>query len=209
MAPTSRKRVDVLDDYVDLKTVDVIDYGPVVSLRALDGNSPALFAKLKHIPHVHAYLAADAPARWHYSGSPRIMPILLACDEGWLLESREYIEKHPDFQHGGNHGYDNAYKSMRATFLAAGPAFTPHAVLQPFPNVDVYSLMAYILNVQPAQMDGTLDAFKPVLVKRSEGPRRTERAPWRKERDQNAFLPAAHIAQNTKPQITQNSADQN
>jgi predicted AlkP superfamily pyrophosphatase or phosphodiesterase len=188
MAPTSRKRVDILDDYVDLKTVDVIDYGPVVSLRALDGNNGAVFAKLKHIPHVHAYLTADVPARWHYSDSSRIMPILLVCDEGWLLQSREYVEKHHDFQHGGNHGYDNHDKSMRATFIAAGPAFTAHAVLQPFPNVDVYSLLAYILNLQPAKTDGTINVFKSVLVNRSGGPPRTERAPWRKELDEDALL---------------------
>jgi predicted AlkP superfamily pyrophosphatase or phosphodiesterase len=177
MAQTSRKRVDILDNYVDLKTVDVIDYGPVVSLRALDGNNAAVFAKLKHIPHVHAYQAADVPARWHYSDSPRIMPILLVCDSGWLLQSRDFVAKHPDFQHGGNHGYDNRDKSMRATFLAAGPAFTTHAVLQPFPNVDVYSLLAYILNLHPAQTDGTINVFKLVLVNRSGGSRRTERAP--------------------------------
>jgi predicted AlkP superfamily pyrophosphatase or phosphodiesterase len=189
MAPTSRKRVDILDDYVDLKTIQVIDYGPVVSLRALDGNNQALFARLRHIPHVHAYLSNDVPARWHYSGSPRIMPILLVCDAGWLLQSREFVQKHADFQHGGNHGYDNRDKSMRATFIAAGPGLAKHAVLPPFPNVDVYSLLAYLLNVSPAETDGTLDVFKPVLVKRDD-PHRTERAPWRKELDQDARLGA-------------------
>jgi predicted AlkP superfamily pyrophosphatase or phosphodiesterase len=182
MAPTSRRKEVELDKYVDLKTVDVVDWGPPISVRALDGNNAALFEKLKRVSHAKAYLATDVPARLHYSDSPRIMPVILLPDEGWTINSREYFEKHPKFEHGGQHGYDNEAKSMRATFIAAGPAFASHVTLSPLANVHVYSLMAYLLNLRPAETDGSINVFKSVLVKSTEGPRRIERAPWRGER---------------------------
>lgn len=188
MAATSRQKVVELDKFVDLKTVEVIDWGPVLSLRALDGNNSALLEKLKHVAHARAYSSSEVPPRWHFSDSPRIQPVLLVANEGWLIESREYMDKHPKFQHGGNHGYDNRDKSMRATFIAAGPAFAVHATMPPFSNVNIYSLMAYILNLHPAKTDGSLDVFKSVLVKRDEAPKRVERAPWRKERDEIAVF---------------------
>jgi predicted AlkP superfamily pyrophosphatase or phosphodiesterase len=179
MAPTSRKRLIVLDDYVDLKSVSVADWGPPVALRALDGTNAALADKLKSVPHAHAYLASQLPARFHYTDSPRIMPVLLLADEGWTISSRGYVDSHPEWTHGGQHGYDNDLKSMRATFIAAGPAFSQHAILPPFSNVHIYSLMAYLLNLRPAETDGSINVFKSVLVKRSEAPRHVERAPWR------------------------------
>ena len=189
MAATSRDRVIVLDDYLDLKTVDASDWGPVVSIRARDGNNAAVMAKLARLKHAQAYFAADVPARWHYSDSPRIQPILVVAQSGWLLESRDYMDKHPDFHRGGNHGYDNADKSMHALFIAAGPAFATHATLPPFSNVHIYSLMAYLLNLRPAETDGSINVFKDVLVKQGDRvPPHPERAPWRKERDQDAAL---------------------
>ena len=187
MAPTSRKRLVVLDDYIDLKTVSVADWGPPVALRALDRNNAALAEKLKRVPHAQVYLANDIPARYHYADSTRIMPVILLADDGWTIGTRGYVESHPRWTHGGQHGYDNDLKSMRATFIAAGPAFTQHAILQPFSNVHIYSLMAYLLNLRPAETDGSINLFKSVLVKRSEAPRHVERAPWRHQ-DELAVL---------------------
>lgn len=188
MAPTSRKRLIELDRYLDLKTVRVTDWGPPIALNALNGNNVALQEELKRVPHARVYMTANVPARLHYSDSSRIMPVLLLPDEGWTINSHDWVEKHPKFEHGGQHGYDNNAKSMRATFIAAGPAFASHATLEPFSNVHIYSLMAYLLNLKPAETDGSINVFKSVLVKSTEAPRRIERAPWRKERIEVAGL---------------------
>ena len=63
----------------------------------------------------------------------------------------------------GSHGYDNKYESMRATFIAHGPAFKKRYVAEPFENIHVYELMCKILGLRPAKNDGNLDAVKSML----------------------------------------------
>jgi predicted AlkP superfamily pyrophosphatase or phosphodiesterase len=163
MAACSRQRLIMLDDYVDLANVIVVDTNPVLAAKAKDGNNAALASKLKLVPHLTVYTPETVPRRLHYSGNPRITPVIAVADVGWTITSHDYIAKHPDKKNGGDHGYDNAAPEMRAIFVAAGPAFKPHRTLPGFPNVDVYPLLAYLLNVVPARNDGDIRVFKPVL----------------------------------------------
>ena len=186
MSPLSPNKVVYLDKYIDPKTVEIVDGSPVLALRPKDGNAQALYEKVKKIPHAKAYLAENVPERWHYKGNRRIQPVLVMADDHWTINTVEYFKKHR--VEAGNHGFDNNTKNMRAIFLAAGPAFQK-TTMRPFPNVDVYSLLAYLLNVQPLKNDGSLDPFKSVLVQRSQtNPSRRERAPWQKEWDEVAVL---------------------
>jgi len=163
MAACSHQRLIMLDDYVDPSNVIVVDTTPVLAAKARDGNNAALAAKLKLVPHLTVYTPDTVPQRLHYSGNPRITPVIAVADVGWTITSHDYVAKHPDKKYGGDHGYDNAAPEMRAIFVAAGPAFKPHRSLPGFPNVDVYPLLAYLLNVAPARNDGDIKVFKPVL----------------------------------------------
>lgn len=165
MTPISPNRVVSLDGYLDLKNVLVVDGSPVLALRPKDGNAQALYERAKKIPHAKAYLASNVPERWHYRENPRIAPVIVLADDGWTLASKEYVAKHP--VKNGNHGFDNKTKNMRAIFLAAGPDFQKKK-LKPFPNIDVYSLLCYLLNLTPAPNDGSLEVFKPVLKQHSQ-----------------------------------------
>jgi hypothetical protein len=46
--------------------------------------------------------------------------------------------------------------------MAAGPAFQ-HGELKPFANVQLYSLISYLLNIVPAKTDGSLEVFQSIL----------------------------------------------
>ncbi|KAK2146244.1 hypothetical protein LSH36_623g04001 [Paralvinella palmiformis] len=53
---------------------------------------------------------------------------------------------------------------MRPIFVAHGPAFKRGYVSEPFDLVDIYSLMCYILEVEPGLHDGNFDAIRHILV---------------------------------------------
>ena len=76
----------------------------------------------------------------------------------------EEARKSDDFDKTrGAHGYDNRYESMRATFIAHGPAFKSHYVAEPFENIQVYELMCKILGLKPAKNDGDLNKVRGLL----------------------------------------------
>jgi hypothetical protein len=55
----------------------------------------------------------------------------------------------------GMHGWDNAFPSMRAFFLISGPGIREGAVVDEVRNVDVYPLMAELLQLPTASgIDG-------------------------------------------------------
>jgi hypothetical protein len=167
-----------------MDSVDIIDGSPLVALLPKDGNYDALYTKLKRVPHAKAYHANDGPERWHLSGSHRIPPVFLLANDEWTITTHEYLKSHK--LELGNHGFDNTSKNMRAMFMAAGPAFQ-HGAMKPFPNVNLYSLFAYLLNISPAQTDGSIDVFKNMLVQRTQmEPSKKVLAPWQKEWDEVA-----------------------
>jgi hypothetical protein len=53
---------------------------------------------------------------------------------------------------------------MRALFLARGPSFPRGAVVAGFENVHLYPLIAALLGIEPARVDGRLDSLPPLLV---------------------------------------------
>ena len=70
------------------------------------------------------------------------------------------------------HGYDPDLPSMRALFLARGPSFRGGAVVPGFENVHLYPLLAALLGVEPAPVDGRLDSLPQLLVEAASAPAR-------------------------------------
>ena len=160
----SRERVDVLDQYIDPSKIDVTYDGPVFSFYPRVSNPKDLLAAFGKIPHAMLYSQKDTPEQWHYSGSDRLTPYFLLMDDGWSITSQAYFDKHPKFATGGAHGYDPKLPSMRALFIANGPAFEKGARIPPFENVNLYSLFAYLQKLTPAKNDGKLNVFLPYLT---------------------------------------------
>ncbi|KAI0771197.1 Phosphodiest-domain-containing protein [Trametes elegans] len=64
------------------------------------------------------YTHETMPERWHFAHNERIAPIYVVPHMGYALTNR--IENGTEMSKG-NHGYDNAYASMHAMFVAHGP----------------------------------------------------------------------------------------
>jgi hypothetical protein len=124
--------------------------------------------KSKVPPQVTIYRKHEMPARFHYGRSSRIGDIVVMANEGWIIISREQYRAPAREGNGGTiyrgeHGYDNRLESMRAIFVAHGPAFNQALVVEPFENVNVYNVMAMILGLKPSNNDGGYGATKDVL----------------------------------------------
>jgi predicted AlkP superfamily pyrophosphatase or phosphodiesterase len=163
MAATPRERAILLDDYVDLDAVSVVDWTPVLSLRSTTGHDEELYAALKdRHPHLAVYRDRDLPERFHLRPGPRVTPVVGLADEGWTVTTRARATDSTRRWGEGNHGFDNALDSMRGIFIASGPVFRPGARVGLVEAIDVYALLAGVLGVTPAPHEGSLERIAVV-----------------------------------------------
>ena len=171
MATVQPGNVVLLDNYFDRDQADVIIWDhQVTGIFPKDGKTNSIYnALITRLPgHITCYKKADIPDRYHFKHNRRIAPIICVAEEGWMMmECSRYEEavkenKIPDHPTGA-HGYDNRLQSMQAIFVAYGPAFKQHSVIEPFVNVDVYNIMTKILDLTPAKNDGGVDTAAEVL----------------------------------------------
>ncbi|MCE9601800.1 MAG: ectonucleotide pyrophosphatase/phosphodiesterase [Gemmatimonadetes bacterium] len=164
MAESSGQRLIVLDDYLDLSTVDVVDWTPVAAIAPRDGDVDRVHRALagRH-PHLQVYRKGEVPARFDFNANPRITPIVAVADEGWTITDRASITRRGrgDYD-GGQHGYDPELVSMGALFVAAGPGIAEGRRVPPFRNVHLYALMAELLHLRPAATDGSIDSVRAI-----------------------------------------------
>jgi predicted AlkP superfamily pyrophosphatase or phosphodiesterase len=163
MADTEPHRMVIVDDYIDLSWVTVVDWNPVFTVVPREGMEDAVYEGLSQAMHLAVYRKEEIPDRFHYRDHRRIPPIVTVAEEGWSISSRSFYEQRPGRYGGANHGYDNQLLSMGATFIAAGPAFKQGVVVPPFENVHVYELLCRVLGLEPAANDGSLEAVRGML----------------------------------------------
>ena len=165
MAAVSPERRVILDDAIDLDAeTDEVMYGePVGIWPAAGADVDDMVARIDALDHVQAYRREDTPERLHYRASGRIPPIVLIADEGWTVTSQSFVDQYPDRPTGGTHGFDNRFPSMHGVFVASGPSFREHATTGPLATVDVYDILARVLDVTPAPNSGDPAAADRVL----------------------------------------------
>ncbi len=162
MAPIAPDRAIFLDDYINTTDVDIAELTAIATLAPKPGKAAEVYAKLKAGgPHFKTYRKGEMPERFHYDTNPRIAPLILIGEEGWMFTTHDrYARKKPM---GGAHGFDNQLLSMGASFIAAGPAFRVGYTSKPFQNIHVYDLICHILGLTPAKNDGSLDSTRVML----------------------------------------------
>jgi ectonucleotide pyrophosphatase/phosphodiesterase family member 5 len=160
MAATPNDHRIYLDDFPDPTSFRIVTED---ALAGLVPASDAAAAKLVG-PHPHSvcYRKAQIPAHYQYGTHPRIPPIVCIAETGWLFTTheKEAKRKKPLL---GEHGYDQTDPLMGALFVANGPKFLPGVVLKPFPNTDVYGLLARLLDLSPLPNDGHVEDLYPAL----------------------------------------------
>lgn len=164
MTELSPDRIIVLRNLVGLNKVQIDFSGPTAGLRPLEGTADELYQQLAaRQEHFKVYRREDIPERLHFRDNPRIPDVVMIPEEGWTIVRDPLTETaRTNFLRAG-HGFDPAFKSMGATFIAWGPAFRKGVTLPPFDNTEVYDLACATLGLKPAPNDGTGQLARKVL----------------------------------------------
>ncbi len=155
MAVVARNRTIVLDDYLDLSAVDLIDSSPILGVNPRTGSVDALYAALKDKhPALQVFTREALPTEYRLRDHPRLPAVIGVADDGWHITTREVLQRENDRVPGGTHGYDPRHRSMHGLFVASGPQFRSGLVVPAFENVHVYELLCRVLALRPASNDG-------------------------------------------------------
>lgn len=165
MAPVPLGHSVLIEKQLDLDDVQVVSLGVLAGFNPRPGHDFAsIEAKLERPqPHMRCWDKTRVPARLAYGHNPRVPQLLCLADLGWRITTVGWLAAHAGHVSVGEHGYDNAAPQMQALFVAHGPAFRRAATVAPFPNVDVYPLMAHLLGLPAEPSDGDYGRVKNML----------------------------------------------
>lgn len=166
MTAVSRDKPLSLPAAVDTSKFQIAASGTMVMLYAkTKSDIRPVYKKIKKSvkpgDHYQVYLKSNMPAHLHYGKADdkynRIGDMLLLPEWPYVFSNKK--------PGTGYHGFDPAeVKDMHATFMAWGPAFKQHVTKAAFENVNVYPLIAHLLDLKIKEpIDGKLDKLKDVL----------------------------------------------
>jgi len=166
MAEVPATHTIATEDMVPVDKADIVSVGQVIGVQPHPGQEEAVAAVMvgTHAQY-ECWRKAELPARWHYGQHPRVPAIICQMHEGWDALSRRLAqERQASGQTRGAHGFDPTLESMRAIFIARGPAFKQGATVPAFENINIQPLVLHLLGLPPMQTDGELTPLLPALA---------------------------------------------
>lgn len=152
MSNISDKRNIVLNDYIPEEWVNEVEgSNPSYNIDIKTEYEVEAFAILSNVEHLKIWKHGELPERLHYGTNPRTLDFTLVSDSSWSVHW-----KRRNFTYKGAHGFDNDNKDMHAIFYGIGPAFKVNHTHPSFSNINLYSIFANILMLDPAKTDGDL-----------------------------------------------------
>jgi predicted AlkP superfamily pyrophosphatase or phosphodiesterase len=148
MSETSSRWFAALDTLIDLQGVRIADRGPVASLHVTGGLSRARVLRdsiNRRMRHGRAYIRSEMPLRFHYSADPRGGDLVVVMDDHFQIGTAD----RPPRDGGATHGWDPAFSSMHAIFVATGPGIPAGKTIPVFENVHVYPWLTELLRLRP------------------------------------------------------------
>ena len=139
-----------LSDYLPRDSFDYAFDGVPTLLYPKPTYTDSVYAILKRVPHITVWKKNEIPEKYVYGKNPRVGDLFVMPDVG------TYVLFRPGAQStlAATHGYDNFAPEMEAIFYAAGPSFKQNVELPVMANVNLYLMIARLLNLQPAPNDG-------------------------------------------------------
>jgi predicted AlkP superfamily pyrophosphatase or phosphodiesterase len=165
MTEIDKTKIIVLSKYIDTKKIKMEGSGPYTLLYSDENNEiEKSYLKLKQLSNIDVYKKENIPDKWHFKRHHRIKDILIVAKEGWTI-LKDNLEGSYYFYSKAAHGYDNDLQSMQAIFFAQGPAFKKDYTISSINNIDIYPLIAHILNIKSYhEIDGKLENVINILA---------------------------------------------
>lgn len=141
------------------------DNGPLMFIFPKDEEKDFVYNELKNLQqNFKVYRKSELPEFYHFSHNSFVPDILIIADPGWTLISNKEEGWIKSYNSKGNHGYDPNFLDMQGIFLAIGPSFKKGYRTGTINNIDIYPLLAKILNVVPNNnIDGKLERIQFLL----------------------------------------------
>lgn len=174
MANVSAEKVIDLNQWVNLANWNIPEWptnrtsvlSPYLYLFSDTEEASELYQTLKDVsPHMQVYLKGHYPSHYHFDHSLRGPDLMMVADPEWLLYANRVEDNKRSPKIGATHGYDNLATEMQATFIANGPDFNAGQVVASFENIEVYGLLACLLNINPSKTEGNITHVQHLLRK--------------------------------------------
>lgn len=171
MSELHKDRVILLDEIIDPDDlVRRVGGSPVIYLYPEEEKNEELYQSLKEAEnHYRIYRKEELPERLHLKNSRRVGDLVMVADSGYTITTTEWYDSFVEGLPSATHGFDNRDEQMHAFFLAAGPDFKEGERIDVFESIHLYELMAYLLDLNPAPNDGSLDSVRVLLEGEGKG----------------------------------------
>ncbi len=158
MTEISNERFIDWDDYLKPSWYERIIGTNPTNIYAKENCIDSIIVGLNGVDHISVWRHDQVPEVLNYGTSNRCGDVIVAPDLGWQFaaSARSVV---------GAHGYSPLEKDMQVIFIASGPGFYKGDISKElsFQNVDIYPMLAYLLSIQPAHTDGSINNLLNVI----------------------------------------------
>lgn len=148
-----------LNDYLPRDSFEYVFDGVPTLLYPKKSYVDSAYAILQRVPHITAWKKNEIPEKYVYGTNPRIGDLYVMPDIGTYVQFRPKSSP----RYAATHGYDNFAPEMQAIFYAAGPSFKKQVEVPAMANVNLYLIIARLLNLKPAPNDGDSSVVEQLM----------------------------------------------
>lgn len=153
-------------NYIDLKpllnpfpNISVEWQGPLAGINLNGNQAPQVLNTLNQNKNMQCWSKNNIPAKYHFGSHRRIPDIVCLSQLGFSA-----VSGIPSFQIPGQHGFDPELKDMHGIFIASGYR-VKKTRLNYFENIEVYTLLCHLLNIQAEKNDAKDILFQQIIEK--------------------------------------------
>lgn len=153
MSEINEQRNIAIDKYVSKDWVSQIEgSNPFYMIKPANGFEDSIVNSLRSNKNLKVWRKHEIPGYLNYGTNSRVFPVVVLADSGYSISWGP-----KKYQSRGAHGYDIKNTDMHGIFYAMGPGFKKNYKQPSFRNIDLYNLMASLLNIAPQRNDGDIN----------------------------------------------------